>query len=31
MQQAAEWTARRFDLYEKMASMTFTVCPINKD
>jgi pyruvate-ferredoxin/flavodoxin oxidoreductase len=31
MQQAADWTARRFDLYEKMAAMTFTVCPINKD
>jgi pyruvate-ferredoxin/flavodoxin oxidoreductase len=24
MQQAAAWTARRFDLYEKMAAMTFT-------
>jgi pyruvate-ferredoxin/flavodoxin oxidoreductase len=31
MQQASDWSARRFDLYEKMAAMTFTVCPINKD
>jgi pyruvate-ferredoxin/flavodoxin oxidoreductase len=30
MQQAADWTARRFDLYEKMAAMSFTVCPVNK-
>ncbi len=30
MQQASEWTARRFDLYEKMAAMTFSVCPVNK-
>jgi len=31
MQQASDWSARRFDLYEKMASMTFTVCPVNKE
>ena len=31
MQQAADWSARRFDLYEKMAAMTFTVCPVNKE
>jgi pyruvate-ferredoxin/flavodoxin oxidoreductase len=30
MQQAADWSARRFDLYEKMASMSFTVCPVEK-
>ncbi|HTG82030.1 MAG TPA: thiamine pyrophosphate-dependent enzyme, partial [Geobacteraceae bacterium] len=30
MQQAADWTARRFDLYEKMAAMSFSVCPIDK-
>ena len=31
MQQASDWSARRFDLYEKMAAMTFTVCPVNKE
>ena len=31
MQQAADWSARRFDLYEKMAAMTFTVCPVDKE
>ncbi|KAF0220880.1 MAG: putative pyruvate-flavodoxin [Geobacteraceae bacterium] len=30
MKQAADWSARRFDLYEKMAAMSFTVCPIDK-
>jgi pyruvate-ferredoxin/flavodoxin oxidoreductase len=30
MQQAADWSARRFDLYEKMAAMSFSVCPVDK-
>ncbi|HEX8960358.1 MAG TPA: pyruvate:ferredoxin (flavodoxin) oxidoreductase, partial [Geobacteraceae bacterium] len=30
MQQAADWSARRFDLYEKMAAMSFSVCPVEK-
>jgi pyruvate-ferredoxin/flavodoxin oxidoreductase len=31
MQLAAEWTARRFELYEKMAAMTFSVCSGKKE
>ncbi len=30
MQQATDWSARRFDLYEKMAAMSFSVCPTDK-
>ena len=30
MAQANEWNARRFELYEKMAQMTFSVCPAEK-
>ncbi|MBI1921184.1 MAG: pyruvate:ferredoxin (flavodoxin) oxidoreductase, partial [Geobacter sp.] len=30
MSQATEWTARRFDLYQKMAEITFSVCPTEK-
>ncbi|AJE04612.1 pyruvate:ferredoxin (flavodoxin) oxidoreductase [Geobacter pickeringii] len=30
MAQASEWNARRFELYEKMAQMTFSVCPAEK-
>ena len=30
MAQATEWNSRRFDLYEKMAAMSFSVCPIDK-
>ena len=31
MQQATDWSARRFDLYEKLAAMSFSVCPIDKE
>ncbi len=30
MDQATDWNSRRFDLYEKMASMSFSVCPTDK-